>query len=157
MLSAKDAKRFWSKVDKRGPDECWLWTACITSGPRGGYGKFDLRGKTMRASRISLEESLQMPLGPGRMALHRCDVKSCVNPAHLYSGTRKQNAADAIERGQIYRGVRVTVSRLDPDKVKKIRRLWHDGATQRALSEHFGVHQKSIWRVVHRKTWRHVA
>ncbi len=77
---------------------CWLWLGHITS---KGYGRIGLggRGRFMAAHRASfLLSNGHIP--SGSMICHRCDTRSCVNPAHLYAGTAKDNTADMIRRGR---------------------------------------------------------
>jgi HNH endonuclease len=92
------AKRFWSKVDKRGPDECWPWTAG-TAG-KGGYGRFRMGDKRVQASRVAWEMEHGRPLPPELDALHSCDNPPCVNPAHIWPGTAADNVRDAVAKGR---------------------------------------------------------
>jgi hypothetical protein len=77
-MAATLPMRFWSKVDKSG--ECWLWTASLTP---YGYGQIVVtKGKPRHAHRIALELSgVEIP--KGAHVHHRCEVRACVNPAHL--------------------------------------------------------------------------
>lgn len=89
-------ERFWAKVDRSG--ECWNWTAATNA---AGYGKLSVggRGRTMDAHRLSF----LIHFGPFDRRLficHRCDNPRCVNPAHLYAGTAKQNSRDMVNRGR---------------------------------------------------------
>jgi hypothetical protein len=80
--------RFWEKVDRRGPNECWLWLGS-KSGP--GYG--NLKGvdrKTVYAHRVSYEINTG-PIPDGLMVDHACMTRPCVNPSHLRLATIKQN------------------------------------------------------------------
>jgi hypothetical protein len=74
------------------PDEygCHLY-------PRSGH-QIKLDGKQVYVSRIALERKLGRPIRPGFCALHNCDYALCVNPDHLYEGTKKDNAQDREER-----------------------------------------------------------
>lgn len=82
------------EVTVGGPDECWIWTH--------GKANYGAVGRE-RATRVVLElVVLGRPLRPGWFALHHCDVSRCVNPAHLYEGTRLDNARDAVERGRMH-------------------------------------------------------
>jgi len=79
-------KAFWKKVDKRGPDECWNWLGAINR-KGGGYGQFGVRGFIAKAHRVSWE-LLYGDIPKGLMVLHKCNNPSCVNPSHLYLGSR---------------------------------------------------------------------
>ncbi len=89
--------RFWSKVEKRAPDECWEWTA---RKDRAGYGEFHLCGKTSKAHRVSYSISNPLEDINGMCVLHKCDNPSCVNPSHLFSGTHQDNVADKCAKNR---------------------------------------------------------
>lgn len=92
-MNERDIERFWSKVDKSG--ECWLWTG----GKSGGYGYFKVNGSTLRANRLAYEiEHGEIP--EGMLVCHSCDTPACVNPAHLWLGTDKDNQADKVAKGR---------------------------------------------------------
>ena len=81
-----DTEKFWAKVQKT--DTCWLWTGAVGT---AGYGSYRLNGKKQGAHRISW----QLVNGPIRLnILHRCDVKLCVNPEHLFEGSYSDNMQD---------------------------------------------------------------
>ena len=89
--------RFWSKVDRRGPDECWPWAGCVSS---DGYGSFKLASYyVVTASRFALISHAQAE-PKGRHVLHRCDNPICCNPKHLRFGTIAQNARDRVRKGR---------------------------------------------------------
>lgn len=91
---------FWSKVDVRGPDECWLWTGSKST---KGYGRWQGRA----ANRWALENRLGRPLANKEFACHSCDNPPCVNPNHLWPGTHKQNMQDMAAKRRSY-GQRLT-------------------------------------------------
>lgn len=95
-------ERFWSKVDRRGQDECWPWFGALI---KHGYGQFYTHERKYLAHRISC--SLAHP-NPNAMpnVLHSCDNPRCCNPGHLRWGTQADNVRDAVERGRVQRGKR---------------------------------------------------
>lgn len=113
--------RFWSKVDRRGGDECWLWKAAMRR-PEEGYGAFWLNGRHQPASRVSWMIT-NGPIPEGMKALHKCDNPSCVNPSHLFLGTNDDNMADRSAKGRQVRGAKQKNAVLNDDLVRELRKL----------------------------------
>ena len=171
--------RFWSKVQRcehgeTCPDCCWLWAGTQTRGNYGNVGiRQDGRPVTMRAHRLSW--ILTHGAIPARMnVLHNCpdgDNPLCVNPAHLWLGTHKQNTDDARQKGRLATGARhglythpeavrrgehVHGALLEESQVLDIRYLAAHGMTQRLLGYIYGVTDSAIWQIVHGKNWKHL-
>jgi len=91
--------RFWSKVDQRGPDECWPWLATTD---RRGYGVFYYEGRNQRATRIAWSLENGEPFPSDKDACHRCDNPGCVNPTHIWPGTPSENLKDDLAKGRLY-------------------------------------------------------
>lgn len=149
------AERFWSKVDRRGPEECWLWTASLN---RAGYGTIGIDRGSALASRVSWSLA-NGPIPPGLDVLHSCDNPPCVNPAHLRSGTHPENMKDmaARNRNRQPKGEANGNAILNATTVVEIRQAYAAGTvSQDALAKRYGVAQSVISGVVHRKAWTHV-
>lgn len=85
-------ERFWAKVDKDGPNGCWLWTGAIAgfSEYTEGYGYFRKDGRSQRAHRVAFEYA-NGPVPVGAVLDHLCRVPLCVNPVHLEAVTQREN------------------------------------------------------------------
>lgn len=88
--------RFWAKVNRGGPDDCWEYQA---KRDRGGYGRFWLDGKT-RGAHVVAWLFTRGPVPAGLCVLHRCDNPPCCNPTHLFVGTFGDNNADRAAKGR---------------------------------------------------------
>lgn len=144
--------RFWSKVDRRGPDECWPWTGAYAG---GRYGLFWKDGKNLGAHRVAYELSTgQDPVG--RVVRHRCDTPGCVNPAHLEIGTYADNSRDMVARSRHRVGEDHHKAKLTPEKVREIRRRAAAGETRAALAREFGISHTAATYIVTRRNWKHV-
>ena len=87
-MDTKDSKRFYSKINRLGPDDCWAWAAGMD---KDGYGLFWLNGKTVRAHRIAYSNHFG-EFDKKLCVLHRKDNSSCCNPKHLFLGTKVSDA-----------------------------------------------------------------
>lgn len=88
------AERFWPRVDKSG--DCWMWTGGTD---HRGYGNFFLNGRAVKAHRAAWILTFG-PIAKSQVLCHRCDIPLCVNPAHLFLGTQKDNIADMFKKGR---------------------------------------------------------
>jgi hypothetical protein len=134
---------------------CWLWSGATLT--NAGYGHLPIDGKSMAASRASwILHRGSIP--PGMHVLHKCDIRLCCNPDHLFLGSHAENMADMARKGRAgaRRGEASPKAKLDAEAVREIRRLLSGGATQREVSQRFSVHEATIQAVHEGRTWRHV-
>lgn len=148
-------ERFWEKVDKRGPDDCWLWTKATND---AGYGVLrpagQRTGPAIRAHRYSAELAGMDIVG--RQVLHSCDNPPCVNPAHLRPGTNAENSEDAVGRGRIPLGSQRPNSRLTEQEVADIKTMLANGTMHKDIAAQYGVNRATITMINTGKSWRHV-
>jgi len=154
--SKRDSKlRFWEKVDKRGPNDCWEWTGTTQL----GYGHINRKGKRIGANRFSWEIH-NGPIPDGLFVCHNCpggDCRACVNPAHLWLGTHGDNMRDMFEKGTNPFGEQSGASVLLESQVKEIRlRYAQGGISHRALAAGYDVSKSAISSVIWRRTWKHI-
>jgi hypothetical protein len=131
---------------------CWLWLGSLWK----GYGRLQLNGRSQKAYRVAWR-AFRGVVPQGLHVLHRCDVRCCVNPDHLFLGTNHDNVTDMVKKrrhlSRIRPGESHSAAKLDENKVRRIR----DGAERGVdLAEEFGVTPTLIWMVRHYKAWRHL-
>lgn len=147
-------ERFWAKVQKQASTSCWEWTAARKP---SGHGIFvGPQGKVVSASSFSLELHLGYRVPAGMECCHRCDNPPCVNPRHLYFGTRQSNVDDAWARGRMPVGSERSAAKIDETQVLEIRNRYADGAGARELAEEFGIAISTLRLTVLGRKWKHV-
>ena len=157
--------RLLSQYEPVTESGCWLWTGSLLN---SGYGLFRMNSSGYRESAHRASYILHKGAIPdGLHVLHRCDVKSCINPAHLYAGTPKQNAEDAIRRHRYLTGQRWIevgrkllageshpMSKLSEEAVAAIRGSDEPGTV---LARRYGISNNNITRIRKKKIWRNVS
>lgn len=155
MMTPDVAKRFIDKIEVT--PTCWNWTAHKDN---NGYAKQRVGGRNKMASHISW--MLFRGHKPQELfVLHKCDNPACVNPAHLFLGTQKENVQDSMNKGRRALGEDHGMSILTAEQVKEIRATYVRGhrykpsaTDQTALANKFGVDQQVIWSVLQNRTWK---
>lgn len=148
------AEKFWSKVDKRGPDECWPWNGARY---RNGYGFLSVvRGRPTSVGAHRLSWELHRGAIPdGLCVLHRCDHRPCVNPAHLFLGTVADNSADMHAKGRALLGEQHPNARLTREQADRIRGLAaHRGLSHYAIAASFGVSRETVRDIARGRIWK---
>lgn len=136
---------------QRQPGGCLLWTGYTQP---NGYGYINLGQFHIAAHRAALIVS-GVDLPDDMDACHKCDVRACIEPAHLYAGTRKQNMADCTARGRHNkpRGEKHWRAKLSAADVAAIRAARSSGASTVAIAKQFNVNHATISRIA-RGIWR---
>ena len=141
---------------------CWLWDG---SRDPNGYGQMRIGhtpGKLFRASRIAWE-LFAGPIPDGLWVLHKCDNPACVNPAHLFLGTPKNNTDDAIKKGR-FDAAGLAIGRF-PRPMPHNRRLTDDDVRAiratpvgtKGLAAKYGITKQAIVSIRRRKSYQEVA
>lgn len=131
---------------------CWIWVASTF---RTGYGQFNPRnGRIVTAHRFSYELH-NGPISEDLIVCHRCDVRACVNPEHLFLGTSADNSADMRAKGRHRTapnyGEKNHAAKLTADQAREI---FLSDAPNTALAKKYGVTRQAVQAIKHRKTWR---
>ena len=154
MIKPNNIKEFWDRIDKS--DDCWEWSGYRD---KDGYGRLWINGEAWGAHRLSwaiangtIPEELHV--------CHTCDNPSCVNTAHLFIGTHKDNALDAVRKGRwaTRKGEANGQSKLTEQQVLAIREEYENmpNKNQSALARKWGITQHMVHFVVTRKSWNHI-
>lgn len=125
---------------------CWIWLGAMS--PTSGYGKIKRFDKFIDVHRCAFTAATGKI---GLVVRHSCDVKLCVNPAHLLSGTHADNSADAVARNLIPYGERNGASVLTEQQVIEIR---SSSGLQYEIASRYGVSQSTISEIKSGKRWR---
>ena len=133
---------------------CWIWMRALT---RSGYGQLTYLNRHMEAHRASwITHRGEIPDGLG--VLHRCNIRSCVNPDHLYLGGQKENVADAIAAGTFRSPPRRLgsfhpLSKLNEGQARKIK---YGTEPAVVVADSFGVKVQTVYAIRSGRQWKHV-
>lgn len=128
---------------------CWLWDAGVG---KSGYGVFKKDGRSISAHRFSYEEFVG-PIPDEMHVLHKCDVRTCVNPDHLFVGTHDDNMKDSSRKGRKPRGEDNRAAKLSADDVREIRKWMKAGVRQELIAKCFGISQSAVGNISTAKSW----
>ena len=151
-------KRFLLRIDKR--QSCWLWRGTITA---KGYGQFWDGIRVIRAHRMSWLIH-NGPIKQDMLVCHKCDVKLCVNPSHLFIGTCRDNNLDKMNKGRakalFKNGYDPRRGKLTPDQADEIRRVYasnnpqtgEKGNLTKQLAEQFQIRTRQVFSIIHERS-----
>jgi hypothetical protein len=163
-------KRFWSKVDIKDSDECWIWQGVVK--PDGmGYGICRIGGNSNDKKEYAHRISFFLDKGrwpfPGMVVMHVCDTPKCVNPSHLIEGSQAENVLDAKAKGRLAYGERNSMAReevrkkqrgeknpmakLSDEQSNQLFELKNQGYSQARIAREFNVSPALISLIINRK------
>lgn len=152
MYGAEVKWRFFYKYEKDPITKCWNWLASC----RKGYGQFRTgkEGSKVECAHITSYKIYRGDIPENMCVLHRCDNPKCVNPKHLFLGSRADNVEDCVTKKRKPLGEQLSFSKLNEIAVKDIR---SSCSTGRSLAIKHNVSFQTISEAKLRKTWKHVA
>lgn len=169
---------FWRLVHPEALSGCWLWHGCVDEA-NGNYGR--VAGGSAHRKSWALVNG---PIPAGMCVCHRCDVRLCVNPGHLFLGTHADNQADKVAKGRqakgathssrtspgtlargdrngsrrhperLPRGEANASAKLTEAKVLAIRSDLALGTSQRSIARTYGVCDGTIRSIARGRTWK---
>ena len=144
--------KFWARVQKSGPNDCWLWQGCTDT---HGYGMVRLAYRAHRSHRIAYLLTHGDFWG---ILLHSCDTPLCCNPSHLTPGTHADNVRDRDSKGRhvALRGSAHGCALLTEEQVSELRTLFSKGVSRQELASRFGIAHSHTCNIINRRCWRNV-
>lgn len=162
MIRSDPLTRFFAQCEPVTESGCWLWTGALSSLKRPDARPvlaLAAPKRNVSAYRFAYEQ-LVGPIPNGLFVCHRCDVPICVNPAHLFIGTCKDNLDDMRRKGRdvVPSGSGHYAAKLSTEQVRYIRQS-HPRTVKavRAMAAEFGIKPRAIYNVLARETYKEIA
>lgn len=150
-IAKSELSRFVEKI-AFGASDCWYWIGAKSS---SGYGLTSISNEN-KAHRLAWK-LFRGYITSGMNVLHKCDIRCCVNPDHLFIGTQDDNMKDCARKGRIkspsLNGERNPMSKLNDEQVLTIRGMAKK-IPQSHIAKFFDVSKMTISRIVRMKSWK---
>ena len=148
-------KEFLEELAVKDGSGCWLWPRAVS---KGGYGVLRIGkapGKLLYLHRLTWTV-WNGTIPDSIMVLHRCDVRRCFNPDHLFLGTHADNMKDALNKGRICHGEDHADAILTEKQVLEIRHHYDDGKRICDIAKKLSMKYGTVSCVARRINWKHV-
>lgn len=122
---------------------CWIWNG---SPRKNGYCRSSFMGKSWYIHRLSFYAFKTTPKEKMDIC-HKCDVRACCNPSHLFQGTRAENMRDAVKKGRHAKGQMLPQTKLSDECKKQIMKLVHSGYFYKDIAKKFDVTRHRIGQI----------
>lgn len=142
LKTMADPALYFRLISKSREDDngCWVWTASRT---RNGYGAVQVCSpkRSKIGAHRAMMQSIVGPLESDAYVCHKCDVKLCINPDHLFLGSAGDNARDRQSkgRGANVSGERNPMSLASDAAIAKAVEQIVAGESVKTISERLGV------------------
>ena len=149
MNEAARMERFTERIPEAG---CWIWTGSLSG---SGYGRIQFHGRLTDAHRAAWILA-KGSIPAGMFVCHSCDVKTCINPAHLFLGSPLDNMRDMIAKGRDRYGRQKQATQLRMLTDEEARAVIASALSFAQLAKQFGVSRSTIQHIKQRRTYRHL-
>jgi hypothetical protein len=151
FLNEKPMQTYIRENSTPNENGCWIWNLAKST---RGYGKCLF--KALGAHRVSYE-AFKGKIPKEKYVCHKCDVKACVNPDHLWVGTCKENVQDAKSKGRLpdQRGLNSKSAKLTESQVKEIRAL-KGKVTYEKIGKIYNIATMAAWKVANFKSYKNI-
>lgn len=156
-MTPAEFTRFERQIFHEPNSGCWLWGGALMNG-YGAMRAGDPRLRRTYRTHVLSYEHFHGPVPPEMQVCHRCDVRACVNPDHLFTGTAWDNVHDMIRKGRARyaHGAAHYQTGLCADDIREIRRLFAVGLSTQEVGVRFGISRQAAADIKFGRTWKHV-
>lgn len=142
--------RIFARVEPDSNGGCWLWGGA----QKNGYGHIIMPGGKTTSTHRAMYQAVRGEIPEGLCVCHRCDVRACVNPDHLWLGTHADNAADKEAKGPKPKVERNCKAKMSEADVVELRALRSEGVSLKDIAKRFGVTSATAGKAARGDTWK---
>ncbi len=143
------------KIDE---NDCWIWQKTKDISGYGEVMDYDTH-KCKKVHRFTYELFIGT-IPEGKFVLHKCDIRACCNPDHLWIGNQSDNIKDATQKNrmknQFQSHERHWNHKLTLEEVKEIKEMKKMGIASKDIANNFGVHVETIRDILKGRTWKNL-